>query len=376
MTDVTVIGAGSAGIAAALAAARAGASTILLESSNQLGGQGTHALVHTFCGLYHNDRPEYLNPGIPVEIAEAMLSRSGQSAPERMGKVYVLHQEPAIYADLLQSLCANEPNLEVYLHSPLETISGNYLINGELHTRTIVDTTGNALVAQALGAPTQTSPKDQQQQPAQIAEVTNLKERLTPSDRLQIAALLVRAVKNEQLPQSALGTHLRNATTGNRAFLTLDGSKAISEIHTYLAAHHPAFAGSTCHPAKSQGQRESTRWRGTYTLTAADLLAARRFPDDIALASWPLETRYTTKGPKFQHLPAPAGIPLRALTSPQFPGIFTAGRCLSADPGAHASIRVIGTALATGQAAGFHAAAFAREKAPSTRNGVRYFPEI
>ena len=212
--DVTVIGGGSAGVAAALAAARAGAKTVLLESASSLGGQGTHALVHTFCGLYLPGTPTYANPGIPIEIAEAMIHRSGQSGPERMGKVHVLHQEPAIYAELLQDLCAKEPNLSVFLHSPLETASGSYLINGELRTHAIVDSTGNALVAQALGAPTITSPPDQIQSPAQIAEITNLQYRLTPADRLQIAALLVRAVKENALPKSALGTHLRNATTG------------------------------------------------------------------------------------------------------------------------------------------------------------------
>ena len=51
--DVLVVGGGSAGVAAALAAARQGAATVLIEQASQLGGMGSQALVHTFCGLYH-----------------------------------------------------------------------------------------------------------------------------------------------------------------------------------------------------------------------------------------------------------------------------------------------------------------------------------
>ncbi len=66
-----MIGGGSAGICAAIAAARAGVKTILLERSDRLGGMGTLAKVHTFCGLYDNDvssLPKIANPGLPAEI--------------------------------------------------------------------------------------------------------------------------------------------------------------------------------------------------------------------------------------------------------------------------------------------------------------------
>ena len=50
--DIAIIGGGSAGVAAALAAARQGARVLLIERHGFLGGAGTASLVHTFCGLY------------------------------------------------------------------------------------------------------------------------------------------------------------------------------------------------------------------------------------------------------------------------------------------------------------------------------------
>ena len=71
VADIVVIGGGSAGICAAIAAARLGSRVILVERSDQLGGMGTLAMVHTFCGLYHPDTsrpPQIANPGLPAEI--------------------------------------------------------------------------------------------------------------------------------------------------------------------------------------------------------------------------------------------------------------------------------------------------------------------
>ena len=94
--DVAVIGGGSAGLAAAVTAARSGARTILLERYGYLGGMGTASLVHTFCGLYllRNEPDAILaNPGFATEMAERMIAATG-IGPIRMGRVDVLPQHP------------------------------------------------------------------------------------------------------------------------------------------------------------------------------------------------------------------------------------------------------------------------------------------
>lgn len=95
-------------------------------------------------------------------------------------------------------------------------------------------------------------------------------------------------------------------------------------------------------------------------LSADDLIRSRRFEDEAALAGWPLEMRETARGPRFRYFdqPEPAGIPASCLRARSLPGMFFAGRCLSCDHEALASVRVMGTCLATGQAAGQMAAAF------------------
>ena len=62
---------------------------------------------------------------------------------------------------------------------------------------------------------------------------------------------------------------------------------------------------------------------------------------------------------KFFDQPVPGNIPLRCLKSAEIPGVFFAGRCISATHEALASVRVMGTCFATGQAAGKAAAAYA-----------------
>jgi len=158
--DVAVIGGGSAGICAALSAARHGSTVALLEASNTLGGMGTRALVHTFCGLYHPDTsqpPRPANPGLPAEIERAMRQRTGQSAPDKMGKVYVLRQDPGVFAKLAHELTSAEDHLEVLLNTPCLGIKQDegfqlQTLRQTIHARSLVDTSGDAIAASFLGA--------------------------------------------------------------------------------------------------------------------------------------------------------------------------------------------------------------------------------
>ena len=106
------------------------------------------------------------------------------------------------------------------------------------------------------------------------------------------------------------------------------------------------------------GIRESRRIVGRATLSASDLLEGASPPESVAFATWPMELRERTSGPRlrFPETEAPCGIPMGCLMADEMPGLFAAGRCISATHEAQASIRVIGTCLATGEAAGLAAA--------------------
>jgi glycine/D-amino acid oxidase-like deaminating enzyme len=382
--DVTVVGGGSAGLAAALSAARAGARTLLVERQALLGGMGSNAMVHTFCGLFHPDvsrGPQWLNPGIPTELGQALMQRSCLSAPDLMGRVFVLRHRPEDLASLAAEWCAAEPLLTVQTNSELTAIEPGWRLTinqRSVQTRAVIDTTGDAMLARLLGeSHWEIAASARLYRPAYVWSFDGLRGELDEPLKLQIAALIVRAVRDGALPPAALGAALRASPKPGEVFVTIDmeagaanwnpldhdqrssledeGRATARELWQFLRSRHEAFAAiePPVFPAQA-GIRESARWRGDYLLTAADLLSSRRFENEAALAGWPLEIRETARGPKFRYFekPEPAGIPDECLKTSALPGLFFAGRCLSCDHEALASVRVMGTCLATGQAAG------------------------
>lgn len=377
--DIVVIGGGSAGICAAIAAARAGAKTILLERSDRLGGMGTLAKVHTFCGLYDPDvsqPPRLANPGLPAEIEARMRELTG-TKPMQMGKVYVLPQDPETFASIAIELTSAEPALEVCFHTECSAITRHPDGSFEVETadrsftcRAIVDTSADAIAAPLLGATRISEPPATTQRSASIFSMDHVGLAAREEGfRMRLALNIVRAVERGELPATAMGTACRASVRPGEIHFTTDldpapkpellaSGRIIAEsLSRFLRATYPEYADATGpFPASEPGVRETFRWLGQYTLTADDLITGREFIDPAAYATWPIELRETTRGPKFRFFEKPAQIPLRCLVSAEIVGVFFAGRCLSATHEALASVRVMGTCFATGSAAG-HAAA-------------------
>ena len=107
---------------------------------------------------------------------------------------------------------------------------------------------------------------------------------------------------------------------------------------------------------------------GRYELTRDDVLSGRKFDDAVARASWPIELwQEGHLGATYEYLEdgQTYDIPLRCLQARDVDNLFMAGRCMSATHDALGSARVIGTCLATGEAAGKAAAGVAeRRSAP------------
>jgi FAD dependent oxidoreductase len=104
------------------------------------------------------------------------------------------------------------------------------------------------------------------------------------------------------------------------------------------------------------GIRETRRVLGHVVLERDDVLAGRRRDDEVAVSAWPIELWEDHRRARFEHPEAPCSVPLGALVSRSHPSLGMAGRCLSASHEAHGALRVIGTALATGEAIGVAAA--------------------
>lgn len=392
--DVVVAGGGSAGLAAAVAAARGGARTVLLERQTLLGGMGVNALVHTFCGLFHPDVSQpwrWLNEGLAREVGERMLERTGQSGPDVMGRVYVLRQHPALFAEIADELCrAERPLLEVWSGVEwcgLDAREGGWEVRTAargttqvLHARAVVDTTGDAAGARLLGGMAGLAAQEEGARlyrPAYVCGFHQVSGAKDDAWRLALGGLIVRAVRDGRVPAAAMGAGFRASPFAGEVFLTVDleagqaewnpldaqkraaveaeGRETALQLWRYLRQMHPDFAHTPPPVLPAQaGVRESARYVGDHVLSGDELAACTRHDDDVALAGWPMEKRETARGPKFRYFDRaePAGIPARCLKSSRVPGLFFAGRCLSADHEALASVRVMGTCLATGEAAG------------------------
>lgn len=388
--DVLVAGGGSAGLAAAVAAARLGAKTLLVERQGALGGTASGALVHSICGLYRLSNPGQpavlANRGFAEEFATRLLAAGGAIGPVRMGRVEVLLQRPAIFAHVADTIARETPGLAVRLHT--EIIAAEEVVtltcrgqSTRVSAQAMVDASGDAVLATLRGAACEMGDVTRLQRPGFIVALAGVApETLADDARLRLAQRLAQAVQAGVLPAAALGAHFRASMQPGEAFLTIDleggadfnpldaaclsrlemeGREIGGLLMHFLRAQNLGFADAyiAAWPARV-GIRESRRVIGRYRLEAADLELGTQFPDSVAHAAWPMELRETAQGPRwrFPSGDQPCGIPLRSLQARDDRALFVAGRCLSCSHEAQASVRVIGTCLATGEAAGLAAA--------------------
>lgn len=392
--DVAVIGGGSAGLAAAVTAAQEGAKTLLIERYGFLGGMGTASLVHTFCGLYLlRDEPGAVlaNEGFPAEMAVRMIAATG-IGPVRMGRVDVLPQHPTAFVQIADGMVAAESALELRLHTEVVSLAreaGGWEIGvagrggaRKVFAATLVDASGDATAAGFLGGGAEMTAAPKLQRPAYVFAVQRARA-LDDQARLATAGILAEAVRAGDLPAAALGISFRASGRAGEIFATLDlaggesgddydpldaacltrlemtGRSVGTAVLAWLQAKSNDWRDAYIRqwPIRA-GVRESRRWVGEHVLTGAELLAGARFSDEIGLATWPMEFRESTRGPKlrFPEENRSTGISLRALKPVGIDRLFVAGRCISTDHDAQASIRVMGTCFATGAAAGRAAA--------------------
>jgi hypothetical protein len=115
------------------------------------------------------------------------------------------------------------------------------------------------------------------------------------------------------------------------------------------------------------GTRESRHVNAAYQLTVDDITSGQRFDDVVALGAWAMEY-HDAAGAQSKWIPVKDkgayDIPLRTLTSVDTPNLYAAGRAADGDQYAGGSLRVMGTALATGHAAGIAAALHAAADSP------------
>jgi len=382
--DIAVIGGGPSGIAAAVSAARAGCRTILMEKAPFLGGIVSKGGITTLCGLYRSSDSALLHEGFPREFARLIMQRDGGAGPLLMGAAAVLLCRPESFARAAMDLCKAESKLELHLNTPLtgvrtagRKISAVHCLRGGresgIKTRAVIDCTGDSRVCRAAGTPL-LQPDASNQVPAVIFPLKNISGlSLSAASAARWHMAIARAVSRGELPQAAAyisfmpslepGTLPVKLNLG-RAFQSEaeDGGgdpedradRLKQQLLRFFREAVPGFAHCTS-PAEKHPllRRDSARGMGTYVLGEPDVLAARKFEDAAARGCWPVE-KWDADG-NFSVQYPPVGdfyeIPKRCLRSIDIDNLFLAGKSISADPGAIASARVVGTCLATGEAA-------------------------
>lgn len=406
--DVIVDGSGPAGFAAAIAAAREGAKTLLFSSTESIGGFSLNTFVHSLCGLHVVSQdmiPRPANGGLALEFAERLLNSEAASGPRRVGPFDVLFQSPIQYASQCLDICQREKNLTLALNTSLATVeaadsrieSVGFEGRAEpVRARAFVDSTREAELAFLAGADFEGTESCSRRRQAFIFLIRNqeadaldeegrriFSERLVAGIRKgllspQIGLAVIRLVQIDEnhdacVGLDAEGDHFSALNPGSLIrFQILSGNLAI-ELGGFLRSGMPGF--ENCEVAvvpAQQCERESRRVTGRYRLSEGDLQSCPDFEDAVCRSGWPqladpsLLGSVTLDPSRSKACP----VPLRSLISKDIGNLLMAGRCISSAYAAQGALRVIGTAWAIGQAAGLAAVTTARSESQTISEGT------
>lgn len=381
--DVLVVGTGIAGVGAAIAAARAGAQTLLLGDEGGPGGVAVAGMHRSMCGLFRSGSPaptRPLNDGLVQEVFDDLTVRDPATGVTAMGRVYVLPFKTAHLVATLEGRMAAESALDVRYGTRVvdaEMEEGRVARvraedeHGELsiHPRALVDCSGDGVVVRLAGASCQSTPAGDLQLAGQSMRIEGVEDAddMLP---LKVPYHLTQGVREGRLPLHARFTQYIPGDSPGEGYVKLSvrpdpedrearAREDARRVHHYLREVLPEFRSSRlveCSPRVVE--REGQRIVGDYTLTEEDVLSARKFADGAVKSAWPIELWSQEHGLRFKYLPDGEHyeIPLRCLKVAAIENAWAAGRCISATHLAHASTRAMGTCLSLGETAGGEAA--------------------
>ena len=384
--DVVVVGGGSAGCVAAVAASRGGARVLLVEKSGRLGGIGT-GVLDTFYGFYTPGENRKVVGGIPDEVVTALTDQGAAFIrPNTYGAGGGVTYNPEVLLAVWDRLVTGA-GVAVLFHSVVVDVIagtapgtvGGLLIAGKngitrVATPYVVDASGDADVCAAAGFDGAATGERVQALTTtfRLAGVDDERARSFPKEQLFARMADAAAAGRYDLPRQegsihrtpVAGVSLANMTRVEDVDPTdvaalskaeIEGRRQVGEYVRFLTAEVPGYEAAQLVGVGMQiGIRESRRIRGRYQLTEDDVLSARRFDDAIASCGAPIEDHSGGTDTLWRYIPDSGtyDIPYRALLPVGLANVVVAGRCLSSSHGAHASARSIGQCMAMGQAAG------------------------
>lgn len=370
--DVVVAGGGMAGVGAACAAARAGASTLLVERLEILGGLGTSGGVGNFC--FGDDSLPRGHGGVFDDIWR------GLEEYQAIGPAYGWGQnlrppffnhtfDHHVLAIVLQEITEGDGVHLLFATDVIGAeVEGGRVTAATLHNRSLcrrveaavfIDCTGDGVLARHAGAAALPDDPDHprsippshmifvQRSPHARPQVVRRSEAGAPPPKYSVWPEPDRTALKMWWPDGEFDTATgRGYSDAGRAFRR--------RIPEFVRHFQGTDAGRDCvfaYSAAMFGLRDSVRVAGDYVLTADDLRAGRRFEDAVAHGCFPLDSAAIRK----DSMP-PYQVPYRSLLVAGLENMLVAGRCFSATRIALSSTRVMPTGCLMGQAAGLAAA--------------------
>ncbi|RMH11019.1 MAG: FAD-dependent oxidoreductase [Gammaproteobacteria bacterium] len=398
--DVIVVGSGSAGTPAAIAAARMGKTTLLIERLPFLGGTST-AVLDTFYGYYMpgktsrriiggiaNDvydelqrldrvieRPNTHGAGTAVTYHPEYLKVAWENLARQAGVKVILN-------GFVQDVIVDQDRITGLV---LATIGGLRTVKG----RVFVDATGDANLCHFAGFEYELAGE---LEPAQTLTTTFKMVNVDVTKRKTLSkeafhSLMAEAADSGRyrLPRREGSDHITPVDHMTATIMTRLDSYQKQADGSIINASDPCYLSQAEQAGRLQaieyirflrdmvpgyehaqlatlgttiGVRETRRVYGEYRLTRDDVLQARQFDDQIGLCGAPIEDHHGGTDTRWVYLPEGqcVGIPYRTLIPKGSENLFVAGRCFSATHDAHASVRSMGQCMVMGQAAGTAAA--------------------
>lgn len=378
--DVAVVGGGFAGVAAALSAAREGAKVILIEKSNCLGGAAVNSLVNPFmCWWTSIDGQRVdLAAGIFKEITDRLKARHGMMAgafDEELLK-FILNEmmeeagvDLLFHANIFKAEKVNGKITSVTMASRC----GEFTVEADF----FVDATGDALLTHLASCPTVLGREsDNLCQPMTLCfrlgncdtrRFFESRERWAPEHAKWLAegkfmnprenVLVFKNVVPNVLHFNTTRVIKKNPTSPIEfTEAEILARKQVYEIYDFLKEHADGLENSCLLMTASEiGVRESRMIVGEYTLTETDCKDCVKFEDAIAACNYEIDihnpegtgtTLYYFKEGEYYT------IPYRSLIPKEATNLLVAGRCVSADHTAQASLRIMPVVCCIGEAAG------------------------
>jgi hypothetical protein len=391
--EVAVLGGGPAGIAAAVAVARAGRRTLLIERYGFLGGMGTAAGVTNFCGLHANVYGEMhrVVRGIASELLDRIDRLDGLNAPHLiLGKILAQAYDTAAYkiaADDL--LAAHEVDIlfhalgaGVAMHDAsrinalfVETKAGRQAIAAKV----FIDCSGDGDLAAWAG-----DNEGHMLYPSMMFRLNGIDPEKAGEAWRTIPALMEQAeaagthrfprksaiVRPQRSPiewrvnftqlARADGSAINGLEPDDLTRGEIDGRRQAVAAFEFLRTV-PGFEKSYIVDLPPQlGIRETRRVIGGYMLSGEDVLGCTSFEDSIGVNGWPMEQHVSGDVIfKFPPIPESRGfneLPYRMLVPSGLDNLLIAGRCASMTHDGQSAARVSGACFAMGEAAGTAAA--------------------